>query len=134
MDNSLEIISALSSGINPHTGEIYPNDSPYHHPQTVSALLMAKNALERNIRTDTRKQQLPNNAGKAWDSEEDQRIVSAFHSGKTTNELAGEHGRTEVAICMRLISLEKLELQMREGQIFVTKNQEFPQHDPCAVE
>jgi hypothetical protein len=107
MENSLEIISALSIGINPHTGETYPDDSAYHHPQTLSALLMAKKALERTIRTDARKQNLPNNAGKAWDLVEDQRIVTGFHTGKTTKELAVEHGRTEGSICSRLIKLGK---------------------------
>ncbi len=134
MDNSLEIISALSSGINPHTGETYPDDSPYHHPQVLNALLIAKEALARNMKTEARKQKLPNNAGKAWDSEEHQRFVTAFNSGKTTKELAVEHGRTEGAICARLIKLGKLELQLSGGRISVKQNQEFHQHDPCGVE
>jgi hypothetical protein len=39
-DKSLEIINALTNGVDPHTGEEYSTDSPYQHPQTKEALLI----------------------------------------------------------------------------------------------
>jgi hypothetical protein len=108
-DKTLEIIRALSNGVDPHTGEEYPADSPYQHPQTIRALFMATQALERIKKTDDRQRRLPGNAGKSWVDEEDQRLVTSFDSGKTTKQLAEEHQRTEGSIRSRLIKHGKIQ-------------------------
>jgi hypothetical protein len=97
-EKSLEIIQALANGIDPHTGEEYSADSPYQHPQTVRALFLAIDSMERSKKADERMKRLPGNAGKAWAEEEDQRLVKAFDSGKTYKQLAEEHERTESSI------------------------------------
>jgi DNA-binding NarL/FixJ family response regulator len=107
---SLEIIRALANGVDPHTGEEYAVDSPYQHPQTIRALFMAIQALERTKKADDRQRQLPDNAGKAWLDEEDHRLVAAFDSGKTTKQLAEEHQRTESSIRSRLVKHGKIQL------------------------
>ncbi len=107
-EKSLEIIHALSNGIDPHTGEVYSADSPYQHHQTKRALLIAKQALERTLKAEERLQNLPGNAGKPWEAVEDQKLLTAFDSGKTTKQLAAEHERTEGSICTRLVRHGKI--------------------------
>jgi LmbE family N-acetylglucosaminyl deacetylase len=46
INKALEIIKALSEEIDPHTGEIFPPDTPYQHPDTVRALYKAIDALD----------------------------------------------------------------------------------------
>ena len=108
-DKSLEIIRALANGVDPHTGEEYPADSPYQNPQTIRALFMATQALERTKKADDRQRRLPGNAGKGWADEEDNRLITAFDSGKTTKQLAEEHQRTEGSIRSRLIKHGKIQ-------------------------
>jgi hypothetical protein len=106
---SLEIIQTLADGIDPHTGEEFGPESPYQHPQTVRALFVAIQALERVKKTDDRQRKLPDNAGKSWADDEDQRLVSGFDSGKTTKQLAEEHQRTEGSIRSRLVKHGKIQ-------------------------
>ena len=46
MDDSkaLGIVSALASGVNPFSGEVFPADSPYQSPDVVRALYAASRA------------------------------------------------------------------------------------------
>lgn len=108
-DMSLEIIRALANGVDPHTGDEYTADSPYQHPQTIRALFMAIQALERTKKSDNRQRRLPCNAGKAWADEEDDRLVAAFDSGKSTKQIAEAHQRTEGAIRSRLVKHGKIQ-------------------------
>ena len=66
---TLQIIKVLGQGVDPHTGEIYPPDSPYQHPDTIRALFEAINGLERMVERSKRQKSLPENAGKAWSTE-----------------------------------------------------------------
>lgn len=106
---SLEIIRLLANGVDPYTGEVYPADSPYQQPGTIRALFVAVQALERAKKSGDRQRKLPDNAGKAWGNEEDQRLVAAFDSGKTFKLLAEDHQRTEGSIRSRLIKLGKIQ-------------------------
>jgi len=105
---SLEIIRALANGVDPHTGEEFSADSPYQHPQTVRALFVAIQELERVKKTSGRKRELPDNAGKPWEDGEDHQLVSAFDSGKTIKQLSEEHKRTKGSIRSRLIKHGKV--------------------------
>ena len=108
IDKALEIICALANGVDPYTGEEFPADSPYQNPQTVRALFMATQALERAKKADDKLRKLPENAGKAWGDEEDHSLIKAFDSGKTTKQLAEEHQRTEGSIRSRLMKHGKI--------------------------
>ena len=48
MDKSeaLETVEALAHGIDPVTGELFPEDSPFNHPRVIRALFLSINALE----------------------------------------------------------------------------------------
>jgi hypothetical protein len=105
---SLKILKQLADGIDPYTGKMLPEDSPYQQSQTVRALFYAIMALE-GTKNGTQGA-VPGliNAGKSWESAEDDQLKAAFDSGMTISELAQKHKRTIGAIQARLIRLGKL--------------------------
>lgn len=109
-DKALQILRRLAEGIDPYTGEVYPAESPYQHPDTVRALYAAIAALERVAKTEARQHRLPPNAGKPWTKAEETRLVQAFDEGRSIQQLAAEHGRTSGAITSRLQKLGKIEV------------------------
>jgi Mor family transcriptional regulator len=107
---ALEIIQALADGIDPSTGEVFAAESPYHHPQIIRALFTATKALEQQGQKEGRNNRTPENAGKSWDSLEDDELCQEFDGGKTINQLAQHHKRTEGSIRSRLVKLGKIQL------------------------
>ncbi len=106
----LQILHTLAQGIDPHTGESFPADSPYQHPDTVRALLEAARALADSVPTRARPVHgLPENAGKPWSDEEDKALAEAFDGGQAIPELAERHRRTRAAIQARLVRLGRIE-------------------------
>ena len=105
---ALRIIQSLLDGVDPSTGEIFPDNSPYQQPVILRALFVAVRALERFQEKQKREQRLPENAGKAWDESEDQMLCIEFESGLTIMQLAQKHRRTSGAIQSRLEKLGKI--------------------------
>ena len=106
-DTALEIIRALADGIDPLTGEVFPDDSIYQQPQVIRALFTAMQVLEYQQKRGERQRQLPHKAGIAWATEEDEKLSEAFDQGKSIQELARMHERTHGAIQSRLVKLGK---------------------------
>ena len=106
---AIGIVELLANGVNPQTGEVFPMDSPYQNAQSIRALFTALRALERQRTTKKRRELLPPNAGRPWNSDEERRLVSKFDAGTSIEELARLHGRTPVAISSRLVKLGKIE-------------------------
>jgi hypothetical protein len=104
---ALEIVRALADGIDPNTGEIFPEGTPYQHPQVIRALMTALQALEQR-RNDKGYDPLPMRAGKAWDKAEDEQLVRDFEAGVTLVQLAKRHERTRGSIRSRLEKLGKI--------------------------
>jgi hypothetical protein len=109
LKKALEILTALADGIDPATGEVFPADSRYQNPDVVRALHIATAALQTRIASAERNGSLPDNAGKAWSSAEEQLLIQGFDSGKTEAELAKVHQRTRGSIRSRLVRLGKIE-------------------------
>ncbi|MCE7792859.1 hypothetical protein K8O68_10575 [Salipaludibacillus sp. CUR1] len=105
---AIDIITLLSEGIDPQTGEILTEDTTFQDPHTVRALFLALKALEKLDESDKRQKRLPENAGKGWDEQEEALLVNAFDNGKTINELAELHKRTNGSIKARLIKVGKI--------------------------
>lgn len=103
---AIKTIQLLANGIDPVTGEIFPDSSPYNHPKIIRALFRSLKALERV--KEKRERSLPANAGKAWNSEEDRLLMEGFDAGVLVKQLATKHGRTEGAIAARLVRLGKI--------------------------
>ncbi|MGU5847888.1 hypothetical protein [Aeromonas hydrophila] len=106
---ALEIISALSEGVNPETGEELSHESSFNQPQVIRALFVAKQSLEASISSQKRKSDLPENAGKPWRPDEDEMLANNFDSGSRIDELSKIHKRTKGSIASRLVRLGKIE-------------------------
>ncbi|HLU77010.1 MAG TPA: hypothetical protein VKZ48_03780 [Burkholderiales bacterium] len=103
-DKARALLQALAAGIDPHSGENFPSDSPYQHPDVVRALYAALEALNtRGVKTAaTTPRSAPGNAGKPWTKEEDERLLAAFAGGMSLEALAAQHGRSRTGIEARL--------------------------------
>jgi hypothetical protein len=110
-DRAKEIIRSLADGRDPATRQPFPPDSPYQQADTVRALYVALEALERGGRARAPKPVDPNKPkmGAAWTPEEEQQLRSAFASHKPVQELAATHGRTQGAITARLMRMGLIE-------------------------
>lgn len=93
-----EIISALAEGIDPTTGEVLPDDSVYNKGDVVRALYTALRSL------DAKKSQrsLPDNAGKPWSKDEEERLKELYDSGLSKKDISKELGRSTGSISSRL--------------------------------
>jgi hypothetical protein len=109
-DRAIEILKLLSEGIDPFTGEIFPQESPYQHPDTVRALVRAIEALERMQRRQVWQETLPEKAGKPWTKDEEDQLIKSYDGGKSIKAIAEEHKRKEGAIRSRLLKLGKISL------------------------
>ena len=114
-EQTLRILNALANGVHPATGEKFAADSPYQHPDTVRALFDAMRAVEGGGATPPtqaaeHRPALPQSgSGSRWSTEEEQRLASAFDTGRTVDELARAHSRSRAAIEARLVRLGKMD-------------------------
>jgi len=120
-NQTLRVLNALANGVHPATGEQFSADSPYQHPDTVRALFEAMRAVEKSAVAAPEEESKPKPAaggiGSRWTPEEEQRLVSAFDSGKTVAELARLHSRSVAGIEARLLKLGKIDASALTTQL-----------------
>jgi hypothetical protein len=109
LDAALPIVRALADGVNPFTGEAYPDHSPYAEPRALRALYSAVDLMSREVDRAKRRERLPANFGKPWSEGEDQALTGGFDAGMPMAELARKHARTASSIRLRLEKLGKIE-------------------------
>ena len=109
LDAALPIVRALADGVDPNTGAIFTDASPYAEPQTLRALFSAVELMEREVERERRKERLPANFGKPWSEGEDRTLVAEFDGGITLPDIARKHARTHSSIRLRLEKLGKIE-------------------------
>jgi hypothetical protein len=109
LEAALPIVRSLADGVNPFTGEAYPDESPYAEPRALRALYSAVDSMTREMERERRKQRMPANFGKPWSEGEDHALAIAFDGGAPMAEMARKHGRTQQAIRLRLEKLGKIE-------------------------
>jgi len=97
----IDILSALAEGIDPFTGEMFPDNSPYNNADTVRALFLAIEAIKGNKLKKSKTEGLEN-SGKPWNEQEDEDLKNAFLDGEDIKSLAVKHKRTKGAIQSRL--------------------------------
>ena len=107
-DDALKIIEALSDVVNPETGVVFVDESPFQTENITGALFAAAEALKYKISANHRRKNLPVNAGKKWTGQEDNEVSIAFDNGQTVTEIAEFHGRTRGSIHSRLVRLGKV--------------------------
>jgi hypothetical protein len=108
LESALPIVKALADGIDPVTGEQYPEGSPYAEPRALRALFSAIDLMQREVERERRRERLPANFGKPWNEDEDKAVVEAFDAGASLVDLARRHARTQGSIRLRLEKLGKL--------------------------
>jgi DNA-binding NarL/FixJ family response regulator len=100
-----QILQSLIQGIDPVTAAELPRETVLQHADVLRALLAGLSALEQTAARSQRRAQLPDNVGRAWTTEEESRLVSAFKKGDSAVAIAHQHGRTLRAIEARLEKL-----------------------------
>src|SRR5260370_7547746 len=76
LDAALPIVRALADGVNPLTGEAYPEHSPYAEPRTLPALYSAVDLMQREVERARRRERRPANFGKPWTEGEDKALTA----------------------------------------------------------
>jgi hypothetical protein len=111
IDRAKEIIRSLADGRDPATSQLFPPNSPYQQADTVRALFVALEALEKGGRARTPRPVDPNKpkGGAPWTPEEEEQLRRAFAAHKPIPEIAATHGRTQGAITARLVRMGLIE-------------------------
>jgi len=109
LESALPIVRALADGVNPVTGEAYPEHSPYAEPRTLRALFSAVDLMQKEVEREKRRERLPANFGKPWTEGEDRTLVAEFDGGLAMPDIARRHARTQSSIRLRLEKLGKIE-------------------------
>lgn len=127
-----QILQSLIQGVDPVTGEELPRETVLQHAEVLRALLAGLSALEQTAARAQRRAQLPGNVGRAWTTEEESKLVTAFKHGDSPITIARQHGRTLRAIEARL---EKLGLITAEERTtrggFTGVSEEPPRSRPA---
>jgi hypothetical protein len=100
-----EILSILAEGVDPTTGEILPEDSVCNKAEIVRALYTVLNSLDAKKRTKN----LPANVGKPWTKEDEDLLISLYHSGTPKRDICKTLQRTESGVAARLVHLGIIE-------------------------
>ena len=92
-----EILFALAEGVDPTTGEVLDADNVCNKGDVVRAFHTILQVLDKKP-----KKNMPENAGKPWSKEEEERLKELYKSGLSKKEISKELGRTTGSICSRL--------------------------------
>src|SRR3954464_12723903 len=98
LDAALPIVRALADGVNPVTGEAYPEHSPYAEPRTLRALFSAVDLMQKEVEREKRRDRHRANFGKPWSPKEDEQLTGAFDGGAGISDIARKHARTHSSI------------------------------------
>jgi len=109
LEIALPIVRALADGVNPITGEAYPEHSPYAEPRTLRALYAAVDVLQKEVERGKRRERLPANFGKPWTEGEDRSLLGEFDAEASLAVIATKHQRTQSSVRLRLEKLGKIE-------------------------
>ena len=111
LDEAKEIVRALADGVDPTTGEVLPQESPYNDPSVIRALfkvIESTRTAKKPTKTNEQRQQdnidsgKPKNAGLPWTDELKTELASKYRSGVSIDELCKYYERTKGAIVSEL--------------------------------
>ena len=101
LNRAKEIISVLAEGIDPTTGEVLPDESVCNKGEVVRAFY----TILASFDTPKAKKKHPENAGKPWTDEEENRLRELYNSGVSKKEISSQLCRTTGSISSRLARL-----------------------------
>ena len=111
LDEAKEIVRALADGVDPTTGEVLPQESPYNDPSVIRALfkvIESTRTAKKPTKTNEQRQQdnidseKPKNAGLPWTDELKAELASKYRSGVSIDEICKQYERTKGAIVSEL--------------------------------
>jgi len=108
LTDAIAIIEELAEGIDPITGEVLPDCSPYRESSVIRALYTAAQQLKYQQDQSELPKIMPAKAGSSWTGEEDRQLVQEFEARFPIPAIADRHQRTREAIVARLVRLGKL--------------------------
>lgn len=106
-EKTISIIEGLANGIDPITGEVLPNDSPYNHPEVIRALFHVISLIpkaKKPKRTIEQKQEdnlekgLPKNYGLPWNESDVQLVISNYNTNISIEVIANQMARKPSSI------------------------------------
>jgi hypothetical protein len=109
------VINALADGVDPDTGEFFPEESALLKPSVIRALFVASRALETPLSAARATRERPSQAGKPWSAKEDQRLLDSFDQGADLAALTLAHGRSKGGIASRLVRLGRIKERAEIG-------------------
>lgn len=112
---ALRVVNALADGVDPETGELFPEESVLLKPPVIRALFVASRALEAACSAAAAASEQPGQAGKPWSKEEDQRLLDAFDQGASLAALTAAHARSKGGIASRLVRLGRIKERAEIG-------------------
>ncbi|PKG37480.1 hypothetical protein [Psychromonas sp. Urea-02u-13] len=115
LEKEIKVLEALANGVDPVTGEVLDDQSPYNQPEVIRSLFVILNELKNPTnkaklpkKTTEEKQAeniengLPKNAGLPWAVNEKEELVEKYKSEVSIVELSEIHGRTKGVITSEL--------------------------------
>ena len=112
-----QVLESLVCGLDPSTGETLEPASVCRQEEVRRALQAGIGALDAEAVRMRRRAELPQNLGRPWREDEEQRLEQAFLAGQDLPGIAAEHRRTLAAIEARLERMGLLAPEQR-----VTRN------------
>jgi len=112
LDEAREVVMLLADGVDPLTGEVLPDRSPYNDPKVIRALFTILNPpKDKKPAKKTREQKQqenvaagrPRNAGLPWTEDLKEELAQKFMSGASVDELVRYFERTKGAIQYELV-------------------------------
>jgi hypothetical protein len=106
---AIEIIRKLADGVDPSTGERFPPGSTYQQADTVRALYLALEGLDRLRRVKEKQNSGPPKAGRPWTKDEETKMLQQFDAKVDVKLIAQEMNRTTGAIWARLEKVGRIQ-------------------------
>jgi hypothetical protein len=122
LNEARTIVGTLAQGIDPTTGEVFAQDSPYNHPDVIRALFtlseLGGRARPPRLSLDERRQRnldqgRPRNSGLPWSDDDRVQVAAGFRDGSTIQELATRFERSRSAIVAEVLRQDLVPQQLR---------------------
>lgn len=114
IERAKELLTVLSDGVNPITGEVLSEDDSYNQVEIVRALNTVLRFLEGQPKIAVKES--PENAGKPWTNEDEEVLGRMFDAGYTRKEIYNHFKRSPGAIAARLVKMGKINARDEFGK------------------
>lgn len=106
IERAKELLTALSDGVNPLTGEVLAESDSCNQVEIVRAL----NTVLRFVDSHSKKsaKSSPENAGLPWSKEDEDALCRMYDAGCAKKEICDHFKRSNGAIAARLVKLGKI--------------------------